>query len=184
MTLHSAIEKLLSQEKRKMTSSQIADALNKNSWYSKKDGTIIKSGQIGARVKNYPHLFIKDGSFISLKSNTGINNKTGPKPIVKTRLSGVDLKPNLAVKVLMNDKNFKLAGEVADKIPNHPGLYCLRISQPKALPSSFSNILEERKHNIIIHRARVSKSTQKAQSGIKGKRAWYFFPKYRCSPWL
>ncbi len=72
MTLHAAIEQVLLKENRKMTSVEITDALDKNSWYLKKDCSLIKSYQIGARVKNYPHLFIKEGSFISLKSITGI----------------------------------------------------------------------------------------------------------------
>ena len=71
MTLHAAIEQVLSREKRIMTPAEIADALNKNSWYSKKDGSMIKSSQIGARVKNYPHLFRKEGSLISFKSRYG-----------------------------------------------------------------------------------------------------------------
>lgn len=149
MTLHSAIEKLLRQEKRKMTPVEIAEALNKNSWYSKKDGSYIKSGQIGARVKNYPHLFVKEGSFISLKSKTGLKKESVLQPSVKKRLSGINLKPELALKVLMNNKNFKQARDIDDMLPDHPGIYCLRISQPKFLPSNFSNILEERKHSIL-----------------------------------
>ncbi|MBI6117953.1 GIY-YIG nuclease family protein [Salegentibacter maritimus] len=149
MTLHAAIEQVLTQEKRKMTPVEIADALNRNSWYSKKDGSVIKSSQIGARVKNYPHLFRKEGSLISLKSNTGIKKAIIPKPKVKAGLSGVNLNPELALKVLMNDKNFKSAGELEGNSPDKAGLYCIRIKKPETLPTSFSAVLKSREHNII-----------------------------------
>ncbi len=148
MTLHAAIQQLLKQEKREMTPVEIANLLYKKSWYSKKDGSVIKSSQIGARVKNYPHLFDKEGSFISLKSNTGVQKikVTGKKKISKSENS---LNPELALKVLMNEKNFKSAGEMDGNLPDDPGLYCLRIKDPKTLPVSLSAMLKERKHNII-----------------------------------
>lgn len=34
-------------------------------------------------------------------------------------------------------------------LPDEPGLYCLRIKDSKALPTSLSAILKERQHNII-----------------------------------
>ncbi|WP_198536992.1 GIY-YIG nuclease family protein [Salegentibacter sediminis] len=149
MTLHAAIEQVLAQEKIKMTPVEIAEALNKNSWYSKKDGSVIKSSQIGARIKNYPHLFRKEGSLISLKSNTGIKKPAISKPKGKVGLSGANLKPELALKVLMNEKNFKPAGEIDGDLPDIPGLYCLRIPRPETLPGSFSSVLKSREHNII-----------------------------------
>lgn len=149
MTLHAAIEQLLEREKRKMTPVEIADLLNKKNWYSKKDGSAIKSSQIGARVNNYPHLFDKEGSFISLKSNTGVQKikvTTGKKKINKCENS---LNPGLALKVLMNEKNFKSAGAIDGDLPDHPGLYCLRIANLNNLPTKFLDVLKSRKHNII-----------------------------------
>ncbi len=149
MTLHAAIEQVLAQEKRKMTSVEIAAALNNNSWYSKKDGSVIKSSQIGARIKNYPHIFEKEGLNISLKSNTGIQKISAPtnKKIIKK--GEHNLEPALAIKVLMYEKNFKSAGTIYGNLPDEPGLYCLRLKDPKALPISLLGILQERKHNII-----------------------------------
>ncbi|SFN53767.1 GIY-YIG nuclease family protein [Salegentibacter flavus] len=149
MTLHAAIEQVLAQGKRMMTPVEIADSLNKNSWYSKKDGSAIKSSQIGARVKNYPHLFRKEGSLISLKSNTGTKKLNITKPKGKVGLSDENLKLKLTLKVLMNEKNFKPAGEIDGNLPDIPGLYCLRIAQPGILPVSFSSVLKSREHNII-----------------------------------
>lgn len=149
MTLHAAIEQVLMQEKRKMTPVEIADALNRNSWYSKKDGSVIKSSQIGARVKNYPHLFNKEGSVISLKSRTGISSSQASIPEKKLVSTSKNIDAPLAQKVLMNEKNFKSAGTIYSPWPDQPGIYCLRILQPKTLPTFFSEVLKTRNHNII-----------------------------------
>jgi hypothetical protein len=66
MTLHEAIEKLLKQEGRAMTTTKIAYALNINKWYQKKDGSPIDSFQIHRRTKNYPNIFDRNGSRVSL----------------------------------------------------------------------------------------------------------------------
>ena len=149
MTLHEAIVQVLIQKKRAMSPVEIADALNNNSWYSKKDGSVIKSSQIGARVKNYPHLFNKVGSLISLKSNTGATKVNAPIQKNKTGIAAVTENPSLAVKMLMNEKNFKPASTIDAMVPDVPGLYCIRVLDNKKLKAPFSNVLEERKHNII-----------------------------------
>jgi hypothetical protein len=66
MTLHEAIEKLLKQTGRQMTTKEIADNLNKNKWYVKEDGSQITDFQIHGRTKNYPRYFNRDGSTVSL----------------------------------------------------------------------------------------------------------------------
>ena len=150
MTLHTAIEQVLKQVKSKMTPVEIADVLNKNSWYSKKDGSVIKSSQIGARVKNYPHLFTKTGSYISLKSNTGVQrmNSTVPKKKKSLEANG-NLGAELAVKMLMNEKNFKPAAVIDGELSNEPGLYCIRSSKNVIFEEPFCAVLQERNHNVI-----------------------------------
>lgn len=66
MTLHEAIEKLLKQTGQSMTTQQIADELNKNKWYKKKDGSTITAYQIHGRTKNYANIFDRNGSTVSL----------------------------------------------------------------------------------------------------------------------
>lgn len=67
MTLHEAMVKLLKETGRPMTTKEIADALNKNGWYTKKnDNPIIIPYQIIGRAKKYPRLFNIDGSTVSL----------------------------------------------------------------------------------------------------------------------
>jgi len=84
MTLHEAIEKLLRQNGRPMTTQQIADELNKNGWYKKKDGSKITAYQIHGRTKNYPNIFHRDGSTVSLIGLTVTKTKTATKAKPKT----------------------------------------------------------------------------------------------------
>ena len=69
MTLHEAIEKLLKQKERSMTTTEIAKELNSNKWYEKRDGSDITPFQIHGRTKNYPQLFDRDGSTVTLKGH-------------------------------------------------------------------------------------------------------------------
>jgi hypoxanthine-DNA glycosylase len=66
MTLHEAIEKLIRETGQPLTTPQIADKLNKNGWYRKKDGSIIQAFQILGRISKYANIFNRDGSTISL----------------------------------------------------------------------------------------------------------------------
>ena len=160
MTLHEAIQQVLLKANKALTAKDIAEILNANSWYSKKDGSKIASSQIGARVKNYPLLFNKTNGLISLKSKTGIIPE---KTIIKQKRVTVDsLKSdsNLLMKVLMNEKNFKSVSNSEHLIPDQPGLYSIRIKNKMILDNVFSNVLIERNHN-IMYIGLSSKSLQK-----------------------
>ncbi|AFU70515.1 hypoxanthine DNA-glycosylase, putative [Psychroflexus torquis ATCC 700755] len=82
MTLHQAIEKLLRQTGRPMTTQQIADELNKNKWYQKKDGSTIQAFQIYGRIRNYADIFDRDGSTVFLigQPTTKTKAPTAKKP--------------------------------------------------------------------------------------------------------
>ncbi|MBD3862321.1 GIY-YIG nuclease family protein [Olleya marilimosa] len=160
MTLHEAIQQVLLKANKALTAKVIAEILNANSWYSKKDGSKIASSQIGARVKNYPLLFNKTNGLISLKSKTGIIPE---KTIIKQKRVTVDSiksDSNLLMKVLMNEKNFKSVSNSEHLIPDQPGLYCMRIKNKMILDNVFSNVLTERNHN-IMYIGMASKSLQK-----------------------
>src|SRR5215813_1407397 len=97
MTLHDAIEKLLRQTGRPMTTQQIADELNKNRWYQKKDGSTIQAFQIHGRTRNYANIFDRDGSTVSLtrQSVTKVKTLTAKKSsAVKqvSRTNSIDIK--------------------------------------------------------------------------------------------
>jgi adenosine deaminase len=62
ITLHGAIERLLQEKKQAMSAGEIANELNKNNWYVKRDGSNIKPSQISARVSKYQNIFDVDSS--------------------------------------------------------------------------------------------------------------------------
>lgn len=70
MTLHEAIEKLLKEKGRSMTTSEITEALNENRWFTKKDGSEICQFQVHGRTHNYSKLFDRDGAKVSLKKRS------------------------------------------------------------------------------------------------------------------
>ena len=70
MTLHEAIEKLLREEGRSMTTSEITDALNDNKWFTKNDGSEICEFQVHGRTHSLSKLFKRDGIKVSLKDLT------------------------------------------------------------------------------------------------------------------
>ncbi|GAP81225.1 hypothetical protein [Porphyromonas gingivalis] len=51
------MEKLLREAGRGMTTAKIAEELNKNKWYQKKDYSEISPNQISARASKYPEIF-------------------------------------------------------------------------------------------------------------------------------
>ncbi|ASO05108.1 GIY-YIG nuclease family protein [Arenibacter algicola] len=149
MTLHEAIQQVLKEKARWMSASEIAEILNRNGLYCKSDGSKIKGGQISARVNNYPQLFTKLNGVISLKSPTdipAIKTKKAPtnRVIVKS-----DNNTSAFTKTLMKPKNFTAIQKVENKVPDRPGLYCIRIVNPKSLKPLFAEVLQRRNHNII-----------------------------------
>ncbi|GAB3336544.1 hypothetical protein GCM10027429_19990 [Marivirga atlantica] len=164
MKLHEAIVQILKQRGTSMSTTEIAYALNKNRWYSKKDGSDITAFQIHGRTRNYDHLFKRDGAQVSLKSHTGMVKMTTKKEKPQTSVKEIASNAKLALKVLMNEKNFKAASEIDSLVPDQPGLYCLRIKDIKNLNGIFLQTLKERKHN-IIYIGIASKSLQKRMLG-------------------
>ncbi|MCE1271431.1 MAG: hypothetical protein LWW88_07695 [Acinetobacter sp.] len=135
-----------------MTTQQIADELNKNGWYQKKDGSKIQAFQIHGRTKNYPNIFERAGSTVSLIGQTKIkiepSKKEIPKQVIKaTQISSADT--DLLEKILMNEKNFKSADSIDNLVPHQAGLYCIRIKDINKLPKPFNTFLADRQHNII-----------------------------------
>lgn len=147
--MHEAIQQVLKEKARWMSASEIAEILNRNGLYCKSDGSKIKGGQISARVNNYPQLFTKLNGVISLKSPTdipAIKTKKAPtnRVIVKS-----DNNTSAFTKTLMKPKNFTAIQKVENKVPDRPGLYCIRIVNPKSLKPLFAEVLQRRNHNII-----------------------------------
>jgi len=68
MTLHEAIEKVLKENGKPLKPTEIAAILNDRKIYQKGDKSRIKSGQISARVNNYPSYFFKENGLIYLNN--------------------------------------------------------------------------------------------------------------------
>jgi hypothetical protein len=88
MTLHVAIEALLREVGRPMSTHAIADELNHRKWYKKRDGSAITAFQIHGRTRNYAHIFIRDGALVSLSGNeiiTSLSLSTSIKKAVKVQ---------------------------------------------------------------------------------------------------
>jgi len=66
MTLHEAIQIVLKDNGNEMTTSEIANELNKRKLYSKKDGSQITDYQVHGRTKNYSQHFTRNGSKVGL----------------------------------------------------------------------------------------------------------------------
>lgn len=152
MTLHEAIEKLLRQKNRAMTTQEIADELNKNGWYQKKDGSEIQAFQIHGRTRNYPSIFDRDGSTVFLFGQANkkvatpkLKSHKQPKQVAQNSISDV----NSLIKNLINEANFRSINEIDSLVPDASGLYCIRITDVNRLRSPFNSILKERNHNII-----------------------------------
>lgn len=153
MTLHEAIIEVLKTAGRPMTTSEIAVVLNKTKSYQKKDRTLITSFQIHGRTKNYPWLFIKDKSTVSLVDNNKISSPNPEKKIqAKMKLiakSKNDFDLEKAESELIDESNFKSAQTIDNLVPNSPGIYCIRINDIDDLPNPFGEELQKREHNII-----------------------------------
>lgn len=152
MTLHEAIEKLLRQICKSMTTHEIANELNKNKWYEKKDGSAITAFQIHGRTKNYPNIFNRNGSIVSLNEKNKIKVLNLKQKVEKSidkiaSHSRIDL--SVLEKELMDEKNFKRASTIDNFVPHNSGLYCMRINNFNLLPKPFDTILKDRQHNII-----------------------------------
>lgn len=68
MTLHEAIENVLNKEKAPLSLSEIARRINSNKLYQRGDNNPVPSGQVSARVNNYPRIFNKANGLISLNN--------------------------------------------------------------------------------------------------------------------
>jgi hypothetical protein len=148
MTLHEAIEQILLKEGRPLTTTEIANKLNQTGLYQKKDGSKITPFQIHGRTKNYDHIFSKDGSLVSLKNKTG-TPKIAYLSKEKSTIDSIGQKPELALKVLMNEKNYKVIDDIPFSEIDLPGLYAIRVKNIKSLPFSFANELIKRDHNLL-----------------------------------
>lgn len=66
LTLHQEIASILAEKGKPLTTKQIAELVNQRGNYKKKDGSPVTDFQIHGRTKNYPQLFMREGSLVKL----------------------------------------------------------------------------------------------------------------------
>jgi hypothetical protein len=144
MTLHVAIEKLLNQLGRPMTTTEIAKELNRNRGYKKKDGTEIMPFQIYRRTKKYSNMFVCEGATVFLKEDMGLNDPN--LNLQESEKEPIDVKriDKSLEEQLMNEDNFKNVAEIDNLVPSISGIYCIRVRDINKLPVPFNKIIKER----------------------------------------
>lgn len=69
MTLHEAIEMILQEVGKPMTSRALADIVNERNLYRRKDGLPVSASQVITRVGNYDKIFVKENGKVKLLKN-------------------------------------------------------------------------------------------------------------------
>ena len=121
MKLHEAIIEVLEKTGTPMTTSEIASELNKTKLYLKKDSSEISSFQIHGRTRNYPNLFIRNGSTVSLKNSVPKKHtKRPPKWHRDELILALNLYHSIEARE-MDSKNSKVieVSEILNKLPIH-----------------------------------------------------------------
>lgn len=73
MTLHGAMTEVLrSSHEQMMRAADLAIEIDRRGLYKMRDGRPVEAQQIHARVGNYPHLFSKVGTFITLAAEAEV----------------------------------------------------------------------------------------------------------------
>lgn len=153
MTLHEAIVEVLTTSGKAMTTEEIANELNRTGTYRKKDGSKIGAFQIHGRTRNYPNLFKRNKSLVSLKGEMEMTQNKTINHSIKTNNDKFAEDKNIDIeridKTLMDESKFSIAKDIDEVVPIKPGLYCIRIKNINVLPEPFRTELENREHNII-----------------------------------
>ncbi|HXH36008.1 MAG TPA: hypothetical protein VNJ54_16640 [Plantibacter sp.] len=71
MTLHEAMNAVLTERDAPMRATDLADAINEAELYSRGDGHLVPATQIGARARRYPQLFTVSEGVVALAENPG-----------------------------------------------------------------------------------------------------------------
>jgi hypothetical protein len=160
MTLHEAIEKVLKENGKPLKPTEIAEILNDKEIYQKGDKSRIQSGQISARVNNYPSYFFKENGLIYLNNwslGTKENELSGHE---KQDLTSISYE-NMTTKLIGNPSkidyltknNFEKLGTLSQLLKNglpnneklnYCGIYAISIPQDY-IPDYYS--LSEAKNN-------------------------------------
>ena len=157
MTLHEAIEDLLLEYGRSMTTREIADQINERQSYRKKDGSPIAASQVHLRTRNYHKLFVQERSMISLVAwgkldelqISGRNGMTVPTTVPTHQPNQPATFENHGHDQLLHADRFLPAADVDSLVPDVPGLYAIRVKDSSSLPAPFSALSSQRGHDLL-----------------------------------
>lgn len=158
MTLHLAIQDVLSTAGGALTPRQIADAINARGLYQRNDGTPLPAGQVSARVRKYPALFMTTAEGIRLTgATTTVPSVADQRGSVVTAASTEDTVGKLAgptdlagiERDLLADASFRRAADIDGDVPDRFGLYAIRVRKVETLPEPFRSIAQARDSRLI-----------------------------------
>lgn len=156
MTLHSAITDVLSAAGRPLPTREIADEVNRRDLYKRSDGKPLPSSQIGARVRNYPGLFVTTpwGVWIAKREIPAAPESTpplaaadsgDPSPAAESLI-----RPLQEIEIaLLDPMRFQSARIVDTQVPPEYGLYAIRVRDVAKVPESYRSVAEARKSNLL-----------------------------------
>lgn len=107
-----------------------------------------KEGKLPSHISQYDgrHWIIRNPGIAHVRKLRPISSMQEPqRPICVNHTRNT----KILEEILMNEQNFKSAGNVDGLIPHSSGLYCIRIKNASKLPEPFDKILSARKHNIL-----------------------------------
>lgn len=157
MTLHEAIEELLLEYGRPMTTREIAEQINERQSYRKKDGSPVAASQVQLRTRNYHKLFVQERSMISLVAwgkldelqVSGRNSMTVPTHQPSRSLTQPSVFEGEAHDHLLHTDRFLPTADIDSLVPDVPGLYAIRVRDSSSLPAPFSTLSSQRGHDLL-----------------------------------
>ncbi|WP_207224199.1 hypothetical protein [Aquimarina brevivitae] len=121
MKLHEAIVKVIESKGTQMTTTEIANELNKNNLYRKKDGSDITAFQIHGRTRTYSNLFNRNGAIVSLIKHPKTKKSIRPPKWHRDEIIlALDLYHSIEPRE-MDSKNPKIieVSEILNNLPIH-----------------------------------------------------------------
>ncbi|MDT0181457.1 winged helix-turn-helix domain-containing protein [Microbacterium sp. ARD31] len=160
MTLHLAIEEVLTRAGRPLTPRQIADEVNRRGLYVRGDGTPLPAGQVSARVRKYPALFVATSGGIwlvdrAVPADVAVDITVNSPPPAEEEsphrpvFAPSSEQPSAIAAALLASAGFRSARDIDDDVPDRFGLYAIRVRSIDVLPEPYRSIAQERDSDLI-----------------------------------
>lgn len=145
MTLHELIGRLLREAGRMLSTRELADLVNDDGSYVKRDKTRVTDFQIHGRTRNYSSIFVRDGSLVGLRDWERAANQLKIDVPVQSesipRLETVEDHVDVCMITYLEETGFELLGTIGellrfglptDRILQQCGVYAV------TLPAGFT----------------------------------------------